>query len=378
MKTMCKKLFFSIAVLFFSLPVIAQNEIKVKSIEVVASDLTARTNPRTDANGEFCALVRVVIPALKGMQFKGWVTGEVEYQPGEYHVYVPAGAKKITFMHENYPQGEIRFNIPIEKQMVYKVVLEVPELEKVYVSECSAMMAEGARLYSMRNYKNAREVYSRALKAKDVVPELKPTIMTNISQCDSCMLYERYATAAILKLKEVREQGAGTQREVAKYANDAIIFFDVLNNYNQTEYYSGYRQKLSKLLEDMSLDFDITLIQWIRSSIGVFDGEGMANVEVWAYYNTDELLPKEYKDDKVFSKTLEKSTSFKRLTISGNDGLISLQLDRKNVPTALLFRPVGYDNKSEIIYMTFADIMAQSKGNYFKRQFKVRIPVNIK
>ena len=98
-------------------------EIKVKLMEYLHNDLAARTHPRPDANGVNCALIRVVVPAVKGMKFDGWVVGDYEYQPGEYQVYVPEGAKKIKFRHENYAPGEIVFNMPIESQCVYKAEL---------------------------------------------------------------------------------------------------------------------------------------------------------------------------------------------------------------------------------------------------------------
>ena len=125
-----------------------EQEIKVTLMEYLPNDLAARTHPRPDANGVNCALIRVVVPAVKDMKFDGWVVGDCTYQPGEYQVYVPEGAKKIKFRHENYEPGEIVFNMPIQSQCVYKVVLDIPDLSKIYVTQSSAMIAEGSRLYS--------------------------------------------------------------------------------------------------------------------------------------------------------------------------------------------------------------------------------------
>ena len=76
---------------------ISSQEIKVKAMELLQSDISARTNPRLDGNDEPCALIKIIIPAVEGMQFEGWVIGNVKYRPGEYQVYVPSGTKKITF-----------------------------------------------------------------------------------------------------------------------------------------------------------------------------------------------------------------------------------------------------------------------------------------
>ena len=48
-------------------------EVIIKNFEEKLSDLQARTNPRTDRNGNPCALVKVVLPVLEGATFEGWV-----------------------------------------------------------------------------------------------------------------------------------------------------------------------------------------------------------------------------------------------------------------------------------------------------------------
>ena len=48
-------------------------EVIIKNFEEKLSDLQARTNLRTDRNGNPCALVKVVLPVLEGATFEGWV-----------------------------------------------------------------------------------------------------------------------------------------------------------------------------------------------------------------------------------------------------------------------------------------------------------------
>ncbi|MBP5628526.1 MAG: SUMF1/EgtB/PvdO family nonheme iron enzyme [Bacteroidaceae bacterium] len=119
----------SVIFLFLSLFAYSQ-EIAVSETEFLENDLAARTNPRLDANGNPCALIRVVLPSVQGMQFEGWVVGKAGYKPGEYQVYVPAGTKKISFRHADYLPGEIVFTVPIEGKCVYRVKLTAPELPK--------------------------------------------------------------------------------------------------------------------------------------------------------------------------------------------------------------------------------------------------------
>ena len=216
--------------------VISAQEIKVKLMEALPNDLAARTHPRPDANGVNCALIRVVVPAVKNMQFDGWVVGDYEYQPGEYQVYVPEGAKKIKFRHENYAPGEIIFNMPIESQCVYRVVLDVPDLGAIYVTQSSAMLAEGSRLYALRKYDEARRSYEGAITAKDVVKDLIPTIQSDIAQCDTCILYEKYTLGALAKIREMKALGNGAQEVLIMYASAAIEYLYILKRYNPCEF----------------------------------------------------------------------------------------------------------------------------------------------
>lgn len=170
------KVFSIVLTLFISLSVSAQ-EISVKSMELLSSDLTARTNPRLDGNDEPCALIKVIIPAVEGMSFEGWVIGNIGYLPGEYQVYVPAGTKKITFRHPDFAPGEIRFTFPIEGRCTYRVVLEVPQgtggLESVEKGESSSMLKmaqnyeNGTGAYN-KNIQQALEWYEKAAEAGSI------------------------------------------------------------------------------------------------------------------------------------------------------------------------------------------------------------------
>lgn len=130
-------------------------------MELLQSDLSARTNPRLDGNDEPCAMIKVIVPAVEGIQFEGWVIGNVKYRPGEYQVYVPAGTKKITFRHPDFAPGEIRFTLPIEGKCTYRVVLEVPQkpqgLESVEQGEADALLKQA------RNYEQGTGAYQKDL-----------------------------------------------------------------------------------------------------------------------------------------------------------------------------------------------------------------------
>ncbi|MCF2654358.1 hypothetical protein I6E46_05270 [Prevotella loescheii] len=358
-------------VLFACLPLSAQ-QISVKSIEELTSDLTARTHPRSDINDNSCALIKVTIPMVKNLMFSGWVMGDVDYHPGEYWVYVPEGTKKIKFQHENFSPGEIVFNIPIKKLCVYRVTLDVPEITK-YATECTAFVAEGSRLFGLRDYKNAKQAYLSAIESKDVPVSMINTIQSEISICDSCISYENYALGSIKRLNELRKQGTADQEEVVRYASAAIEFLHTLNMYNPSEFYASRIDKLSSIIENMPLEIRFTTVKWMQVSQGFSEQGGMPNVELWAYYGDTPLSPSVYDSDKTFIKSLSLVTGLKLLSTTKNDGVSDILLNRTNLPRAILFRPVGYGKETKIKYHEMNSILQEAKGSYNKRQFRILI-----
>ncbi len=100
-------------------------EMKVLSFSSLPQDLSARTHPRYDLNGEPCALIKVQIPELNNITFEGWVIDQT-YTPGEYLVYVPANTKKIIVKHPNFLPLEYVFPEKIEEKVTYKMVIQLP------------------------------------------------------------------------------------------------------------------------------------------------------------------------------------------------------------------------------------------------------------
>ena len=102
-------------------------EMTVMSFNSLTQDLSARTHPRTDLNGEPCALIKVQIPELNNITFEGWVIDQT-YTPGEYLVYVPANTKKIIVKHPNFLPLEYVFPEKIEGKVTYKMVIQLPQI----------------------------------------------------------------------------------------------------------------------------------------------------------------------------------------------------------------------------------------------------------
>jgi formylglycine-generating enzyme required for sulfatase activity len=101
---------------------LAQPQIGVKSFLKRENDITARVEaPKKDQNGDLCAIIKVVTTQT-GFIWDSDALGIIsaDYKTGEYWIYLPYGAKRLTIKHEKL--GILRdymYPIPIEKAGVY-------------------------------------------------------------------------------------------------------------------------------------------------------------------------------------------------------------------------------------------------------------------
>lgn len=264
---------------------------------------------------------------------------------------------------------------PREK-MVYGV-LERTIIVKEHVSECSGFLEEGGRLFGLRQYKGARDAFAKALAAKDAPTDMLASIQSNISQCDSCMLYDRYSKGALAKIKEMRDNGNGNQADLVKFASAASEFIGQLNRYNPSEFYTSRIEKLNQMVEEMPLDIRFTIAKWVKNASGFYEDGYLGNVELWGCYTTDIPRVRDYEKDKDFIKMVSSNTAkYRRLGETAADGTLTLHLVRKDLPMAIFFRPVGYGKHINIKYLNMAEIMYQSKEEYNMRQFRMKMYYN--
>lgn len=276
-----------------------------------------------------------------------------------------------------YGTGTNRLQIDISElgprsKMVYGVLL-LKTVEKVHVTECSAFMSEGARLFGLREYDAARRAFSNALNAKDTPGDLMPTIQSNIAQCDTCLVYDRYLRFSLAKMKQMRQAGEASQSEVVKYATGAAEFLTVLNKYNPQDFYTSTIDRLNKLVEDMPLDIKFTIAKWVNDFSGFFEAGPLPGVELWAYYGDADPYPKDYQSDRRFRKLTNASTDYRMMGNTDGRGEIDLHLVRKALPKGIFFRPIGYDGRIMIKYMTLDEVLSKSEGDYQKRQFRLKM-----
>lgn len=83
-------------------------ELTIKEFREVTNDLSARTQPRQDNNGDDCALVKVQL-AASNATFSGNVMGDVAFSNNEYWVYMTAGSKRLKVNHPSYLPLEVSF-----------------------------------------------------------------------------------------------------------------------------------------------------------------------------------------------------------------------------------------------------------------------------
>ena len=213
---------------------ISAQVITVKEMKKLDNDISARRERRLDTNDEPCAMIRVLVPMLKGMQFKG-VVGDAIYIPGEYDIYVPAGIKRVKFYHEKYPSGTIEFTMPIEKLCVYQVMLNVPNLTDSY-ENMIAVAREYYNNYPSHTessfYDAARIAYDNAIEHHDCPLAEREKIRAERDTMASLRRNTYLIESAQAKAKQYEnEKGFGCD-EVYKYLGGVVRFADRILGYH--------------------------------------------------------------------------------------------------------------------------------------------------
>lgn len=102
-------------------------QLSVKSVNLRPQDARARTNPRDDAKGKKCAIIRVGVVGVENLVFPDAV-GNVERSLSEYVVYVPDGLKSLNYKNKSgQEEGSINFDdygLEINSLASYDVVFE--------------------------------------------------------------------------------------------------------------------------------------------------------------------------------------------------------------------------------------------------------------
>ena len=250
------------------------------------------------------------------------------------------------------------------------IVLPIVVEKEVFTTQCSALMDEGGRLFGMRKYKAAREAYDKALNTgESVVSEMQPVIQSAINLCDSCALYDLLSFRSFQKIAALKKLGKATQAEVSNYASYGIAYLQQLYQFNPDDYYLKRIESLKNLLDDMKLQVKFTFVEWLTLS----EGNPIPGVEIWTYRGFGQISSSTFSSDKKFRRMLKnEGYNFQQVGQSGADGIAEIELDRKSLPTGILFRPKE-DSGQKIVYMPLEELMRQARGTYKKKQFRVKM-----
>jgi hypothetical protein len=250
-------------------------------------------------------------------------------------------------------------------------VLPIVVEKEVFVTECSAYMKEGGRLFARRDYDNAKSAYKNALASNDLVVSMKPTIQDQIAQCDSCIKYEQLAAFSLKRIIAMSGDNSATQLEAAKYAQAGIEFLTVVNNYNPNEFYTQRIEKLQQMMNGFPLVIKFTCVEWRTLS----EGDKLDGVEIWTNSGSNEIPSKMTANDKKFRTEIEANPkAYQQVGVTSADGTCEIEFDRKNLPAGLFFRPTGDDKKViKIKYLSMDDLMKKSSGTFMERQFRLKM-----
>ena len=125
-QTLRKLVAFIILCLMTESAVYAQKTMDVSKFSKMENDLMARvTKPVRDKDeGKLCAMIRVVTN-LTDLEFRADALGIVQKEEhgGETWLYVPYGAKSISFSRQGYFPLMYQYALPIEEGTVYELRL---------------------------------------------------------------------------------------------------------------------------------------------------------------------------------------------------------------------------------------------------------------
>lgn len=241
--------------------------------------------------------------------------------------------------------------------------------KNIFVTECSRFMSEGAKLFSLRKYKEAKAAYTSALNAEDLVEEMRPAIVESMALCDSCYMYDNFAARSIKNIITMKKEGNATQGELVKYATAAVDFLELLNKYNENEFYESRIATMKKLIDNLPLKIKFTIVEWKTLN----EGDYIPGVEVWTFKGDYVLTVNSFSTDRRFRKMVDgEKDAYQQVGISDENGIVEIELDRKNLPKGIIFRP-DKDSDVKIKYLPFTDLIRQAHGTYTEKQFRLKM-----
>ena len=262
-------------------------------------------------------------------------------------------------------------NLGPRQKLCYGVLLlkiEVP------VNEFSAKVAEGGRLFALREYEGARRSFVNASQLKEAPEDLLPSLKTSIAHCDSCIKYESLTIKALRRINELKKQDAVAQTDIMNYYGAAADFMRIAEKYNPCDYYAKNIKALETFIENMPIAMKFTFVKWTVGRVSASEEGAFPNVELWAHYGNSNPRLNDYSNDRKFRRLVSNNPDeFKQVGVSDADGIVNIELSRKKLPMGFFFRPASQNTSASVVYKDMTDIMNQSVGEYNKRQFRQKM-----
>lgn len=133
-----KRIYLIILLCLTMLTTASAQKLTVESMNVAGNDISASQYPRSDINGNACALVKVRL-AAQGAAFSGNVLGDVVNHEGEYWAYMSQGSYHLQVRHPDYVALDVNFRDygirGVEGKVTYVLTLLKPSAQNGGLSE---------------------------------------------------------------------------------------------------------------------------------------------------------------------------------------------------------------------------------------------------
>ena len=331
----------SIILVFLGIQIIDAQSLSVKTVSLQPNDKTALLSPCLDNNGDTCALIKVKVPNVKGMEFPNKVQYiKTTYSDGVYYIYMPTISRRLDFRHADYLPGQIDLGEygyrRLKAGKTYLVQMEVPSSMNEKSLLVLKVLPVGARLVFNGNsvrlsttgvyeFPIGEGSYSYTLSMDDYTPkegviqvsegenktialELKPImhsvkVSSNVGDAHVFIDNVDYGKIGMLELPQgnhrIRIQGDG--------------YLDVEDNINiQSETSSlSYLLKKNKNIKEIHA----TPVTIISSSKNIYKNN--KRLEDWESGLPIKFMPGEYmlSDDRGNSKIIQVGTSPMKVTL---------------------------------------------------------------
>lgn len=125
-------------------------ELVVFKCEPAPTDITARTSPRKDLNGNLCCLIKVSSPADIS-KVQGNIIGDITKTGQESWIYCSPGTKRLQLLFDQYNSIDLIFSEYGIDNLESGAVVEVQLVDIIQTDE-QVLLLTGTKLYQAKRY----------------------------------------------------------------------------------------------------------------------------------------------------------------------------------------------------------------------------------